>query len=457
MTLLAPSPAPATRVPARAFVDMAASIASIGLPSASKERGTRPADTPLGQRPAPRRPVRTAGSGRSRIADSMWLGLALIVWLWGVALYLLVYYVALWIWGAHGLYELLGERFYNAHVPTGGWEPALYATIVFSIVFAIVACARRAAATAADLVTRRAHVSQRVALAAANAALIAVAVPTVITGADAVRGSIARAIDRAETARANAEAGQRTAEERAHDPYFLGEHGSITLYGSNMGLAGESLLLASDGTYRRSYWTDGGGGDVKEGRFQRRDNLVIIEPVHSDGPDYSLLSNQLLEVHWGARSYLVGDTPSALESFCSAVNVGSEPRSKDNGAFLLRDSDETIAVTGLPSLPEPWSTYLLRSPLQGHTLEIAPDGTAWVDLGARQGVRKPLQLFLVDAPPVRSEWRERYRGDDRVQPLAILDVEQERCRVRYGGCNPPDLRLPMSAGLLVTSRAPARE
>lgn len=55
----------------------------------------------------------------------MWLGIALVVWLWGVALYLVVYYAALLILGASRLYELLGQDVYNVHVPLGGWRPAL--------------------------------------------------------------------------------------------------------------------------------------------------------------------------------------------------------------------------------------------------------------------------------------------------------------------------------------------
>jgi hypothetical protein len=78
----------------------------------------------------------------------MWLGLALVVWLWGVALYLAIYYFACWYW--HGqLYEVLGQSFYNAHIPGGGWEAAIVPTIVFIATLGIVGAARRPIGAAA--------------------------------------------------------------------------------------------------------------------------------------------------------------------------------------------------------------------------------------------------------------------------------------------------------------------
>jgi hypothetical protein len=54
----------------------------------------------------------------------MWLALALVVWLWGLALYLAAFCFAVSTWDAQELHSLLGQDFYNAHIPTGGWRAA---------------------------------------------------------------------------------------------------------------------------------------------------------------------------------------------------------------------------------------------------------------------------------------------------------------------------------------------
>ncbi|HZL99798.1 MAG TPA: hypothetical protein VFD43_06065, partial [Planctomycetota bacterium] len=109
----------------------------------------------------------------------MWLGLALVVWLWGLALYLAVYSFAVWRWDALELHALLGQDFYNAHIPGGGWAAVWMPTLVFLLVLAIVAAAGRPLRAAAGRASARLRAPRRVVEAAATLALVGLAVPAV--------------------------------------------------------------------------------------------------------------------------------------------------------------------------------------------------------------------------------------------------------------------------------------
>jgi hypothetical protein len=65
-------------------------------------------------------------------------------------------------------------------------------------------------------------------------------------------------------------------------------------------------------------------------------------------------------VRWGKRRYLV--QPEKLLPFCIEIRsdgeIGGEPRTKQNGLYLLRVGDEQIPVTGYPDLPSPYQTFL---------------------------------------------------------------------------------------------------
>src|SRR5262245_22741712 len=172
----------------------------------------------------------------------MWLGLALVLWLWGLALYLVVYYGLTWLWGPMGIYERLGQDFYNAHVPGGGWEAAWMPTLVFLLTVGVVGAARRPIGAASAWLSRQARVPQRSSLVACNLALIAVIVPAVRAAVVATRDGISAARRSAELA----EGERRAAEQRSHDPYYTGEGMSDpVVFLAGGGFWGERLILGS--------------------------------------------------------------------------------------------------------------------------------------------------------------------------------------------------------------------
>jgi hypothetical protein len=67
-------------------------------------------------------------------------------------------------------------------------------------------------------------------------------------------------------------------------------------------------------------------------------------------------------IRWGKRRYLIQRDkllPFCLEIRADGADRG-EPRTRQNGWYLLRVGDEQIPVTGYPDLPNPYQT-LLRS------------------------------------------------------------------------------------------------
>ena len=117
---------------------------------------------------------------------------------------------------------------------------------------------------------------------------------------------------------------------------------------------------------------------------------------------------------------------------------------------MLRLGDEQKPAPGQPELPTEWRGFLLSQSLEGRTLEVADDGTTWMDLGAEQGVRVGMRLFA-SGSPVPARYAQGY--SDRkvvVQSLEIVEVEARRCRGKPG--DGPAWTVP--AGLVVTSREP---
>jgi hypothetical protein len=110
----------------------------------------------------------------------------------------------------------------------------------------------------------------------------------------------------------------------------------------------------------------------------------------TDGTRHEWLLNDLVRVKWGKRRYLVAREQGI--AFCNAVNLGEEPRNNEYGDFALGEGQETVSVTGLPEVPEPWSHYLLKAPVRGEVTGLLPDLKAKVNVGRKQGLRAGMVL-----------------------------------------------------------------
>jgi hypothetical protein len=97
----------------------------------------------------------------------------------------------------------------------------------------------------------------------------------------------------------------------------------------------------------------------------------------------------LIPIHWGARTYLVEAT--SFLDFCNDINAGSEPRTDTGGSAYLKAGDEKKTVAGLPSLPAPWSDFLLKQSLEGKVIKVIGQ-SAQINLGSDDGLRAGMRL-----------------------------------------------------------------
>lgn len=171
-----------------------------------------------------------------------------------------------------------------------------------------------------------------------------------------------------------------------------------------------------EGTYRiadgRVYVRTTSGKQWPHGHPERAEK---IEPEEGESWDDS--EECLMPVKWGTRLYLIAE--NELLQFCNAANAGIEPRGGDDdpdyspflrgayfGSFYLRDGDEKKKAEGEPQLPEEFRRFLLKKPVNGTLLSVGGgQGEAVVNVGAREGLRKGMLLFLEsdgrDVPPSR--------------------------------------------------------
>jgi hypothetical protein len=127
-------------------------------------------------------------------------------------------------------------------------------------------------------------------------------------------------------------------------------------------------------------------------------------------------------VPWGDRLYLVPEKDR--QAFCNAINQGREPRFNLHGRFHVRRGDWEKKVAGLPDVPESWRPLLLSGSLRGKIVEVLSNGQARVDIGAKRGVWKGMELWvetggfgLVEVVEVGEETciiAAKYRDMDRI-------------------------------------------
>ena len=126
-------------------------------------------------------------------------------------------------------------------------------------------------------------------------------------------------------------------------------------------------------------------------------------------PDEDSKPSRMIFLKWSGRIYLLDESDWEFLKFCNALNLGVEPRKKlYAGEFLLRDGDEKKEVSGNPSLPGDWSSYLLNQPVTATIVKIEREGR-WneskivvIDKGNDDGLKVGMILMgkaLTDEEP----------------------------------------------------------
>lgn len=142
----------------------------------------------------------------------------------------------------------------------------------------------------------------------------------------------------------------------------------------------------------------------------------------------------LLALRWGGRIYLIDE--SDLRDFSNAINLGLEPRTEllsepYYGSFFLRESDLQKSVSGRPTLPAEWQTFLLGKPVTATIVSIeTQDKTqiATINRGSQDGLKVGMKLLVKEQEP--SLWSS--VGE-------ILSVEKRTAKVQGADLKVGDL------------------
>lgn len=117
------------------------------------------------------------------------------------------------------------------------------------------------------------------------------------------------------------------------------------------------------GLYDRNY----GAVTAKNGKLQ------LSFTFENKREEVQGIDEEFIPVAWGKRSYLI---PSKdVVGFCNEVNDGSEPRDGLHGKYLLRVGDEKKAVSGFPTVPQEFKSYLLAKPIETEITAVGKSAT----------------------------------------------------------------------------------
>jgi hypothetical protein len=203
----------------------------------------------------------------------------------------------------------------------------------------------------------------------------------------------------------------------AHD--WAGDYCAGDLLGVNL-----SLTLAPRTGFVYEWHGCLGLYDRNYGAVALEAGRVRLSPTFKDRKlDFVGIASELIPVPWQGRRYLI--PVKEVIDFCNCVNNGHEPRTTAHGRFLLRRSDETKNVAGLPDLPPRYRDYLLAEPVDASVLAVGAtttrpsagelkyrDTPLTLDAGKNKGLKRGMTL-VVTSP---ADWYESLRitevGDD---------------------------------------------
>lgn len=224
-------------------------------------------------------------------------------------------------------------------------------------------------------------------------------------------------------------------------------------YVAGHGFGGSSINLKADGTFSQDSGTCT-SATKESGKYSLADGIVRFSVLKytgiqfsdegkeidlfnldarkeffgfRDGEEVEPLKTEfaLLHVEWGERIYLIYELN--LKDFSNAVNLGLEPRTDAHsepyyGLFFLRESDLPKRVSGKPSLPTEWQSFLLNKPVSAKITAVENQDKikiATINRGSRDGLKVGMILLAKNQKPL--PWSK--EGE-------ILSVEERTAQVQ---------------------------
>ena len=202
---------------------------------------------------------------------------------------------------------------------------------------------------------------------------------------------------------------ERAKEEISQEILSLTNHPWAGQYFEGDGLGVTISLFAAPNQGFAFEWRGCGGlYDRNYGSVTEADDLIHLAftfPNQREG--FAGIAGGLYIVRWGDRRYLI--PTNNIIDFCNSVNSGLEPRSRPHGSHLLRIGDELKEVSGVPSIPSSFQSYLLKQPITVEIKKIITittnanppsyryyETSAAVDLNAQHLLQPGMQLYLLN-------------------------------------------------------------
>lgn len=171
-----------------------------------------------------------------------------------------------------------------------------------------------------------------------------------------------------------------------------------------------SLSILADGRYSFVWGTCTGIHHRESGYVGITDGIYFLMPVETVA---TAIDRTFLPIRWSDRLYLV--PPNRLEGFCDAIIDATEPRSDYPGRFYLRFPCHR--VTGYPSLPKPWATYLEQNLVIGKVLDVN-GANVRIDVGSKSGLHE------------RDVLKARRHDYGQARKLSVASVAENSCVAR---------------------------
>jgi hypothetical protein len=173
----------------------------------------------------------------------------------------------------------------------------------------------------------------------------------------------------------------------------------------------EYYKFGADGKYTNIVWLCSRGNSRDFGTATLAGDLIRLRPENLGEKE-----ELMVPVKWGKRQYLI--RPDELTNFCSAINLGGEPRDSHIGEFLMREGDWDIPVSGRPDLPAGYEGFLLSKTATGKVTEVIDNTSVWIDLGSEHGLKPGMKLlgnggFLIVEQVYGRQSRAKVRQGDR--------------------------------------------
>lgn len=204
-------------------------------------------------------------------------------------------------------------------------------------------------------------------------------------------------------------------------------------------VAQRHLWIQADGTWKQVNSVIFGPEDTSKGTVRVVDGKMEFEVFTSEGKP-SGRRCACIPVWWTNRLFLL-DRPS-LATLCNEINWGILPPHEIIDFLAVDLPRHRIPAAGMPgermpSLPPEFAAWILERPMKGTIVQVLPDGTAKIDLGANHGAFVGMRLAAETVAGSRA-WT---KGGN----VEVISVQPDSCLVKRSIAEDSPLLTGMSA------------